>query len=396
MDQSYFSAEVFLDQRRPVDPVRCFRPHAVRSAVNWFQDNFSGQVIYAVKANMHKNIIQLIAENGVRNFDVASLTEVDLIYHEVPGAELFYMNPVKSRAHIRSAYFDYGVRRFSIDHRDELEKILTVTEQASDLTIFVRLHCDDSGSVLPLGKKYGAESSDAVDLLQFARSKAERLGVTFHVGSQAMQPERFGEAIRYAGDLVRRAGVLADLLNVGGGFPIYYKENDPLDLSSYTSEIELALEAMPMVPGGEVFAEPGRALVAEAESLIVRVDARRGNELYINDGGYGVLYDAANCDWVYPLRLIGGITEKPALNATQVGFHFWGPTCDAADQMQGPFYLPDSVAEGDYLEIHKTGAYGGVMASGFNGFGCYEEIELDDDVMFSNFSTLETSAKATI
>ncbi len=397
MRSTYFSAEEFLRQRRPIDPVRCFRKGAVERAVSWFQENFSGQLIYAVKANMTPNVVQQVAQNGVKNFDVASLTEVDLIYHGVPQANLFYMNPIKSRAHIRSAYYDYGVRCFSIDHEDELEKILIVTEQARDLTIFVRLHCDDSGSVLPLGRKYGAAGEEAIKLLQLVRQKAERLGVTFHVGSQALHPERYGEAIRYAGDLVRRAGVLAELLNVGGGFPIFYKESDPLDLLPFVSNIENSLDALPMVQGGEVFAEPGRALVAEAESLIVRVDARRGNELFINDGGYGVLYDAANCDWVFPLRLIdheGRREKSPISEPSELhGFQLWGPTCDAADHMKGPFYLPACVKEGDYLEIYKTGAYGGVMASGFNGFGCYEEIDLQDDVMASNFMALSSTGE---
>ena len=398
MRSTYFSAEEFLAQRRPIDPVRCFRQGAIERAVSWFQTNFSGQLIYAVKANMAPGVVHQVAQHGVKNFDVASLTEVDLIYHGVPNANLFYMNPVKSRAHIRSAYYDYGVRCFSIDHEDELEKILTVTEQAKDLTIFVRLHCDDSGSVLPLGRKYGAAGEEAVWLLQLVRQKAERLGVTFHVGSQALHPERYGEAIRYAGDLVRRAGVLAELLNVGGGFPIFYKDGDPLDLLPFVSNIENSLEALPMVQGGEVFAEPGRALVAEAESLIVRVDARRGNELFINDGGYGVLYDAANCDWVFPVRLVGHEDTTTNIQVSDpsefVGFELWGPTCDAADHMKGPFYLPASVQEGDYLEIYKTGAYGGVMASGFNGFGCYEEIDLQDDVMASNFVPLSSSVEA--
>ena len=190
MRPTYFSAEQFLNERRPIDPVRCFRPHAVIRAVNWFQSQFVGGLIYAVKANMAPDIVRTVAECGVQNFDVASLTEVDLIYHGVPGATLFYMNPVKSRAHIRSAYFDYGVRCFALDHREELEKIMTVTEEAKDLTLFVRLHCDDTGSVLPLGKKYGAESSEAIELLKAVRQKAERLGVTFHVGSQALQAER--------------------------------------------------------------------------------------------------------------------------------------------------------------------------------------------------------------
>ncbi len=381
MTQSYLSAEEFLAVRRPVDPVRCLRPFAVRRAASWFQERFSGRLIYAVKANPSPFVIEQLIATGVERFDVASLTEVDTLYHKVPGAKLFYMNPVKSRAHIRAAYYDYGVRRFSVDHCDEVEKILAVTEDASDLTLFVRLHCNDKGSVLPLGKKYGAEGREAVELLQLVRQKAERLGVTFHVGSQALEPARYGEAIRHAGDLVREAGVVAELLNVGGGFPACYRDGDPLDLSPYMASVEAALSLMPMVSDAKVFAEPGRALVAECESLIVRVDARRGNELFINDGGYGVLYDAANCDWVFPARLVGHDDET----APMIDFSFWGPTCDAADRMKGPFRLPASIAEGDYIEIYKTGAYGSVMASGFNGFGCYEEIELRDEVALSNY-----------
>lgn len=379
----YTTAEEFLSLRRPVDPVRCRRPFAVSRAADWFQNRFSGELIYAVKANSSPFVIEALNASGVQRFDVASLTEVETIYHSVPGAELFYMNPVKSRAHIRSAYFDYGVRTFSVDHVDEVHKILEVTENANDLSLFVRLHCNDRGSVLPLGKKYGAEGRAAVELLQLVRSVAARLGVTFHVGSQALEPARYGEAIHHAADLVRRAGVVAELMNVGGGFPACYRASDPVDLGIYIDVIETAISSMPMVHDAKLFAEPGRALSAEAESLIVRVDARRGHELFINDGGYGVLYDAANCDWIFPARLIGadGAGYADGLEA----FSLWGPTCDAADRMKGPFLLPGHVAEGDYLEIHKTGAYGGVMASGFNGFGCYEEIELEDEVMLSNF-----------
>lgn len=383
--QRFKTAEEFLSLRRPVDPVRCRRPFAVTRAADWFQNHFSGNLIYAVKANTAAFVIEALASAGVRRFDVASLTEVETVYHGVPGAELFYMNPVKSRAHIRSAYFDYGVRTFSVDHVDEVNKILEVTENARDLTLFTRLHCNDRGSVLPLGRKYGAEGAEAVTLLQYVRSVAARLGVTFHVGSQALVPTRYGEAIHHAADLVREAGVVAEFLNVGGGFPACYRHGDPVDLGLYLEVVESAVNAMPMVHDGQIFAEPGRALSAEAESLIVRVDARRGNELFINDGGYGVLYDAANCDWIFPARLIGSEAEGAAEPEGLEAFSFWGPTCDAADRMKGPFMLPAHVKEGDYLEIHKTGAYGGVMASGFNGFGYYEEIELEDEVMLSNF-----------
>lgn len=394
----YAAAEAYLNAHRPVDPVRCLRPFMVERAAAWFQSHFCGQLIYAVKANPSAFVIESLSGCGVERFDVASLREIELVSSLVPEARLFYMNPVKSRAHIRAAYFDYGVRRFAVDDMAEAAKIIMVTEQAKDLTLYVRLSCNDAGSVLPLGRKYGAAGQCALDLLRFARKHAAQLGVTFHVGSQALMAERFGEAIGHVADLVRSAGIVVERLNVGGGFPIYYKEGDPLDLGPYLETIGVNLKDFPLAVGGKVFAEPGRALVAEAESLIVRVDGKRGNELFINDGGYGVLFDAAHSDWVFPARLIK-LQQQEALPAASASgealmpFSLWGPTCDAADRMPGPFYLPADVAEGDYLEIYKTGAYGWSMSSQFNGFGTYEEVVLQDEVVASNYQQLsEVSA----
>jgi ornithine decarboxylase len=135
--------------------------------------------------------------------------------------------------------------------------------------------------------------------------------------------------------------------------------------------------------------EPGRALVAEAESLIVRVDARRGNDLYINDGGYGILFDAAHLNFVFPARLIGPKGEQPQ---SLTAFELWGPTCDSIDHMKGPFLLPSNVKEGDFIEIGNTGAYGRAIAGHFNGYGQYEQVILKDEPMFSMYG--EDAAEA--
>lgn len=377
----------FLIDHRPQNPVRCCRPFAVVRAATWFIKSFPGEIIYAVKANMSPFVIDALRSSGVTRFDVASVGEVKAVTELVPDASLFFMNPIKSRASIRAAYFDYGVRVFALDHMDELAKILDVTEGASDLTLFVRLSCNDEGSLLPLGEKYGARRAEAKELLQAVRARSAKLGVTFHVGSQALKAERFGEAILRSADVVREAGVVVDALNVGGGFPISYQSDDSVPLELYMETIKAVLPNMPLAPGGVVYAEPGRALVAEAESLIVRVDARRGADLYINDGAYGILYDAAHCNWVYPARIIGASDQGQDLQQ----FCLWGPSCDADDRMPGPFLLPDTIAEGDYIEIGKTGAYGVVMASAFNGFGQYELIEVEDDTFSSAFSEPDIS-----
>jgi ornithine decarboxylase len=128
--------------------------------------------------------------------------------------------------------------------------------------------------------------------------------------------------------------------------------------------------------------EPGRALVSEAESLIVRVDARRGNDLYINDGSYGILFDAAHLGFNFPVRLIGGSVKEPHVLAP---FELWGPTCDSIDHMKGPFLLPASAKEGDFIEIGNTGAYGRAIAGHFNGYGQYEQTILRDEPMFTMY-----------
>ena len=128
--------------------------------------------------------------------------------------------------------------------------------------------------------------------------------------------------------------------------------------------------------------EPGRALVAEAESLIVRVDARRGNELFINDGSYGTLFDAAHMDFNFPVRLIGREAEA---GEPMAAFSFWGPTCDTIDFMKGPFVLPAKIKEGDYIEIGNTGAYGRAIAGRFNGYGAFDEAILLDQPMLTMY-----------
>ena len=378
---SFNSVDAFLKTHNPSLPVRCCRPFAVRRATQWFQDHFPGELIYAVKANCSNFVIEALIENGVTHFDVASVSEADQIASLLPSARIMFMNPVKSMSAIKSAYFDYGVRTFALDHPGELAKILSATSNADDLTLYVRLACNDAGSLLPLGEKYGVGGNDAVQLLKDARRSAATLGVTFHVGSQALQAERFGEAIGVVSDHLKRAELKIDALDIGGGFPVFYKAGDPSSLDHYMLSIKSALCEVPMNEGGTFYAEPGRALVADCESLLVQVDARRGADLFINDGAYGMLYDAAHCDWSYPVRLVGH--DKPSETITS--FRVWGPSCDAGDVLQWPFLLPNSVAEGDFIEIGLVGAYGIVMASGFNGFGRYEAIEVKDDCFGASF-----------
>ena len=143
--------------------------------------------------------------------------------------------------------------------------------------------------------------------------------------------------------------------------------------------IHEGFEALPVSYSAELWCEPGRALCAEYASLLVRVEKRRGDELYINDGAYGALFDAAHIGWRFPVSLL----RQPESAARPIGFSFYGPTCDDMDHMAGPFELPADVRAGDYIEIGMLGAYGSAMRTQFNGFGAVETVIVGDEPMAS-------------
>ncbi len=151
---------------------------------------------------------------------------------------------------------------------------------------------------------------------------------------------------------------------------------EPPPLESYFEVIHAGFEALPISYSAELWCEPGRALCAEYASLLVRVEKRRGTELYINDGAYGALFDAAHIGWRYPVQLV--CDEHPA---RAMDFSFYGPTCDDLDHMAGPFRLPADVDAGDYIEVGMLGAYGCAMRTAFNGFGAVRCETVDDEPM---------------
>lgn len=346
-------------------PIFAFRPQSVRQAARFFLDQFRAKSLYAVKANPDREVLALLHEEGIRSFDVASLQEVALIRELFPEAELYFMHPVKSRHAIREAYFTYGVRHFSLDSEAELQKILTATDHAKDLALHVRLAIPNNYAELALAEKFGISLQDAPGLIRLVRKHAERMGICFHVGSQCMHPDAYRIAMRMAGEVTLQSGVTLDYFNVGGGFPSIYPGMTPPPLQGYFDAVHD--EFARFAPDGhlELLAEPGRALVAESMSLIVRVELRRGNMLHINDGTYGSLFDAGTPRFIFPVKLL---CDEKIYSTDLAAFGFYGPTCDSLDYMKGPFYLPSDTEEGDYIEIGQLGAYGRTMATPFNGF----------------------------
>ena len=377
--------------RSPERPVALARPDAVAAAARWFQAEFKGDVFYAVKANPSPWVIETLVANGVTSFDVASIPEIELVAAHAPGARLAFMHPVKSRSAIRTAYSKFGVTIFAFDTHEELAKILEATDGATDLTLMVRLAVSAEGAAYSLSGKFGVETHEASALLLAARRATEgRLGVSFHVGSQCMRPTAFQAAMAQASRAIVRAGVLVDIVDVGGGFPSIYPGMVPPDMADYVDSIQRGFAEMMVHEDTELWCEPGRALVAEASSILTKVELKKGDALYLNDGSYGSLFDAAHTKWPFPVKLFRGAESADDGEALEVEgplkpFRFYGPTCDSLDHMPGPFWLPEDVREGDYIEIGMLGAYGVAMNTRFNGFGDAETAVVEDAPMASMF-----------
>ena len=362
------------------------RPHAAARAAQFFAQRFPGTTMYAVKANPSPELITLLWQNGIRTFDVASIAEVRLVRGLLPDATLCFMHPVKTPRAIAEAYHQHGVRTFSLDTIEELEKIVEACAApdgtpAADLNLLVRLRVSSEHSELSLAAKFGVDLVDAAPLLQATRQHCDALGICFHVGSQAMTPFAYVQALDRVRAAIAEAAVTVDIVDVGGGFPSCYPGMEPPPLEDYFAIIHRHFEALPIAYNAELWAEPGRALCAEYSSVIVRVEKRRAEELYINDGAYGALFDAAHVEWRFPVAAL-----EDDLIQSLAEFAFYGPTCDDADYMKGPFDLPSDIQAGDYIEIGMLGAYGAAMKTGFNGFGAARAVIVTDEPMASLYT----------
>ncbi|HUC19289.1 MAG TPA: type III PLP-dependent enzyme [Acetobacteraceae bacterium] len=372
------TVDALVAQERPEEPVHCLRPVAAAAAARDFIAAFAGKVLYAVKCNPEPAMLRALRAGGLEHFDCASISEIALVRQMFPEAAIHFMHPVKARGTIRTAWARHGVRDFALDSEEELAKILaeigaTGTEGA--LGLVVRLALPKGGAVLDLSGKFGATAAQAAALLRAARPHAARLGLSFHVGSQCLDPLAWRAALNEAGEVARRASVAIEVIDVGGGFPAAYPGMEPVPLGAYLAEIEEGFERLGL-PDAELWAEPGRALVAGAGSVVVQVQHRRGEALYINDGVFGSLADAGTLGFRYPVRLIRPGGSEFSQRGT--GFSFFGPTCDSADAMRGPFFLPADTREGDWIEIGQLGAYGACLRTGFNGFDRARLVEVRD------------------
>ena len=380
--QKFKSVEELINQLKPTEPVYCIRRKSIQLASKFFQNKFPGKVLYAVKTNPHPIVLKTIIESGIENFDVASIKEIEAIRKVKPNAKCSYMHTIKSRESIKEAYFKHKIKSFSLDTKDELIKIIESTNQAKNLELFVRVAVSNEHAEIDLSKKFGAINSEATGLLRLAKQYAKKIGLSFHVGSQCMHPISYAKGILEIGNIIKKTKIVPDVINIGGGFPTIYPDLIPQSLDNYFDEIKNNLKNLNLKKLPKIICEPGRAIVAESGSTIVRVNLRKKQKLYINDGTYGTLFDAGVPNIVYPTKLI---TSGKIISKKLTSFDFYGPTCDSMDYMKGPFILPENVKENDYIELGQLGAYGLTFRTQFNGYYSDSIYEVEDDPIMTMY-----------
>ncbi len=376
-DRAFPDVEAVVMALKPSYPVYCVRPRVLEQRAKRFVQLFPGTVLYAVKCNPHPMVLEALYRGGIRHFDTASLPEIAQICESFSDAKAYFMHPVKGRAVIRSAHMVYGVRHYVVDHKSELDKVLHETGGDDDSIIVVRLETPmNEGTLIHLAGKFGCTEDEAVELLKDAKGRGCQVGLAFHVGSQCGDPEAYRSAIQLVGKVIAKAGVQPACIDVGGGFPARYLSANVPPLGDYMTAIRDGLKDIKLNPTVDVFAEPGRALVAPGVSLLVQVQLRKGDKLYINDGIYGSLSEMAQLKLRFPCRLIR-IGEGHS--ETVADFIMNGPTCDSIDILPSKLSLPDDIREGDWIEIDYLGAYSNAMATRFNGFYSEAFVQVFDD-----------------
>lgn len=366
--------ESMIRALRPSYPVYCMRPDVIQESARWFTENFPGRVLYAVKCNPNREVLRHLYKGGVRYFDTASLPEIALVNELLPESESYFMHTVKSRAAIRNAYHVYGVRHFSVDHPDELAKVLAETRDR-DISVLVRMATPPAGAALDLSTKFGARPAEAVELLKEVDKAGCTPGLCFHVGSQCLTPNAYRLALELVASVIDSASTKIAYLDIGGGFPAAYEGAELPPMEDFFHEIREGLDWLKLPEDCIVMSEPGRALVAEGCSLVVQIHLRKDDSIYINDGIFGSLNETVTAHTRPPVRLVR-LDGEPSPDTFD--FTVNGPTCDSTDVLPFPMRLPADAREGDWMEIGCLGAYSNATATNFNGFYPETFVEVEE------------------
>ena len=366
LDKHFNTVADVVRKLEPSYPVFCIRKHELERMVKLFVQLFPGVIMYAVKCNPNIEVMRALYEAGIKHFDTASISEVALAREHFPDASCYFMHPVKGRAAIMTANQVYNINHYVIDHENELDKLTEILGEEESRSVIVRFATSGSDAQYNLSEKFGAFPEEAAILLKKVKSKGFLSGLAFHVGSQCREPSAYKDAIHTAANIVKQSGQKIEYLDIGGGFPVSYVEDYPPELEQFMTTVTQEIERANFGCKFELMCEPGRALVASAISLIVQVQLRKDDQLYINDGIYQSLSETISGNIKFPIRHIKINGNK--VSDTSKNFKIFGVTCDNLDMIPYPFALPHDINEGDWIEIGQIGAYSNANASRFNGF----------------------------
>ncbi len=370
-DEPHFASVAELIARLdPSYPIFCVYPGILKARARAFMSGFPGRTLYAVKCNPDPRVLRALHEAGVRHFDTASLGEISRVTELFPDAQCYFNHPVKGRGALEAAAEIYGLKDYVVDHISELDKLTGIV--GTEIIVEVRISTPKGKAVYDLSSKFGASPDNAVALLREADRRGARTAISFHVGSQCLDPEAYRIAMGEAADVARRAGVPIAYLDVGGGFPAEYGTPVP-PLSAYLETIVRARDEFGLdMP---LYAEPGRALAADGCSVLAQVQLRKDGDLYINDGIYGCLAEIQLGQLKPPVRAFGRGRE---LGSALKTYRLFGPTCDSLDVFRVQFELPEDIGEGDWIEFRRMGAYSIGMQTAFNGFFIDTVVEIGE------------------
>ncbi len=375
----FADAAAVAKELSPEEGVFLFSADELKSRARQFLDNFPGTVSYAVKCNSSAEVLSTLVEAGVKAWDVASVHEMAAVSAVTKNAYFHYHNPVKSRREITDAYKLYNCRRFVVDCKEELEKVIAIVGADPTVEIAVRLVLprDRGSSTHDFSTKFGAPEHICIELLQQVVAAGYIPVLTFHPGSQSTEPQVYVRHIEAAARIAKNADITVRTLNVGGGFPANYELSTAPEPEVFFRAIDQAVTKAfgPDHPALEC--EPGRGIVATCMSLLVQVKlvCSDGDDLFISDGVYGGLMEYMQApDLKPPYRLI---RDGKELEGVAKSWKVFGPTCDPLDVLPHRLDLYKGISEGDYIEFGTLGAYGLATATRFNGYGGHSIVAVD-------------------
>ena len=363
----------------PEDPVFCFSPAELKSRALQFIDNFPGTVTFAVKCNSSAEVLTTLAASGIKRWDVASTYEMAAVHAVSPDAVFNYHNPVKSRREIATAYKEYNCRRFAVDCREEVQKIIDVVGPDPSVELAVRLvlpRARDS-SAHDFSTKFGAPEHICIELLQQVVAAGYQPVLTFHPGSQSKEPLVYVRHIDAAARIAKNAEIAVKTLNVGGGFPANYELSTAPEPEVFFRAIEQAVIRAFGTERPALECEPGRGLVATCMSLLTQVKlvCTDGDDIFITDGVFGGLMEFMQAPELFPpFRLL---RDGKVMEGVAKSYKVFGPTCDPIDVLPHRLNLFQGIKEGDFIEFGTLGAYGLATATRFNGYGNYKIVTVD-------------------